>query len=170
MTSFLVHWTNHTPKERLVGLLIDRLALCLSSKSVINITLTFHFDWFTFFGLGDVRTNHWMIWHLAFCSHAKVHLSLTVMNLRSQFGSVWRRSMIPTCLNPFDYHSVVMALILCWLSACSNYSVIIIRIHFFHAQLICDHLNNRPSITTSPVFIPSMVTSVLLIKASRSWS
>ena len=61
LSSLLAHWAKQKPQDLFVDLLTDRLALCqeftvddmpLTSKNVINMTLTFDFDCLAFLASG----------------------------------------------------------------------------------------------------------------------
>ena len=68
--------------------------MLLTSKNVINMTLTFDFDCLAFFGLGDVGLFYCELWHLISGSYSKFHVSWLVMTLLSKSGSFWRCSMM----------------------------------------------------------------------------
>ena len=142
--------------------------MSLTSKNVINMTLTFNFDGLAFFGLGDVRDFHWQLWCLFSGSYSKIHVSSPVMTLRSKSGSVWRHSMMSwhTCMSRSIWSSFSsLGTIFVQTFHMPKSSVIIFQTLSFFKSIwlaIIRTVNRQSPCTTC--FTHSTLTSVLLVE------
>ena len=77
--------------------------MILTSKNVINTTLTFDYEWMPCF----LRLWHWLLWNLVSRPLFKFHVSLAVMIPPSKSDSVWRLLMMSwlTCMQYFIWSS-----------------------------------------------------------------